>query len=370
MKNCLGIINLDENESKMNALTKNRVLASVPFAGRYRVIDFILSNMTNSGIECIGIFTKNKSRSLMDHLTNGRPWDLHRKNNGLKVFNFGDNNLIQDDVHDFYENIQFVKYSMCEYVLLASSEMICNIDYRKVLKEHINSNNDVTVVYKNIKKDAIRDFENCRTVVVDKSNRVISCGENVCEGDDVNINMEMYILKTSMFIDIVDKSVKNGNYKKVKRFITNNVGALKVGGYEFDGYLACIDSLKNYYNANMDLLKYKINRELFAENNPIYTKARSEAPTKYTDSSKVENSIIANGCLIEGEVRNSIIGRKVKVEKGAKLDGCIILQESIIGKDAELVNVIADKKSMICPGQKIITSINSPHVWEIRKKEV
>ncbi len=369
MKNCVGIINLDENENGMKGLTKNRVLASVPFAGRYRIIDFILSNMTNSGVACIGIFTKNKSRSLMDHLTNGRPWDLHRRNNGLKVFNFGDNNLAEDDVHDFYENRKFIEYSNCDYVLLASSNMICNIDYNEVLEEHIKKDNDVTIVYKSIDKDDIADFSDCRTVMLDDDNRVVSCGENIIDRSNTNINMEMYILKTKMFLDIVDKSVKNGNYRKVKRFITDNVKAFKVGGYKFEGYVACINSLKTYYNANMDLLKFKINRELFSEENPIYTKARSEGPTKYTKTSVVNNSIVANGCIIEGEVKNCIIGRKVHVEKGAKLEGCIIMQESVIGKNAKLKNVIADKKSIIPAGEEIITPVSSPHVWERNNNE-
>ena len=364
MKNCVGIINLDENENRMMGLTKNRVLASVPFAGRYRVIDFILSNMTNTGIECIGIFTKNKSRSLMDHLTNGRPWDLHRKNNGLKVFNFGENNLVEDDVHDFYENRKFIEYSKCEYVLLASSQMICNIDYNSVLEQHIKNNNDVTIVYKNVDKDDIKDFEYCRTVMLDKNDRIVSCGENVIDGESANVNMEMYILKTSMFLDIVDKSVKYGNYKKVKRFITDNVKAFNVGGYKFEGYVACINSLTSYYNSNMDLLKFKINEELFSEKSPIYTKARSEGPTKYEKTSIVNNSIIANGCIIEGEVKNCIIGRKVHIAKGAKLEGCIIMQESTIGENAILTNVIADKKSIIPSGAKSITTVSSPHVWE------
>ena len=124
MNNCLGIINLDENESRMGELTRKRCLASVPLAARYRVIDFILSNMTNSGIECIGIFAKNKSRSLMDHLTNGRPWDLHRKKDGLKVFNFGDEDPSYDDVHNFADNIEFVKNSNKKYVLLSPSYMV------------------------------------------------------------------------------------------------------------------------------------------------------------------------------------------------------------------------------------------------------
>ena len=148
MKNCLGIINLDEDESKMGDLVKDRSLASVPIAGRYRIIDFVLSNMANSGIEGIGIFTKNKSKSLINHLTNGRPWDLHRKKHGLSVFNFGDKDPLNEDVHNFEENMEFIKKSNKEYVLIAPSYMVCNINYNELINKHIKSKNDITIVYK------------------------------------------------------------------------------------------------------------------------------------------------------------------------------------------------------------------------------
>ena len=150
MNSCVGIINLDENDNRMGELIRNRPLASVPIAARYRIIDFVLSNMTNSGVECIGIFTKNKSRSLLDHLTNGRPWDLHRKKDGLKVFNFGYEDPVVDDVHNFSDNIEFVKYSRREFVIMAPSYMICNIDYTEALNKHKEMNNDITIIYKNI----------------------------------------------------------------------------------------------------------------------------------------------------------------------------------------------------------------------------
>ena len=148
MKNCLGIINLDENESRMGELVRYRTLSSIPLSARYRVIDFILSNMANSGIESIGIFTENKSRSLINHLSNGRPWDLHRKRNGLRVFNFGDHHPNIDDVHNFEENIEFIEQSRKEYVLISPSYMICNIDFNDALRYHLKSKNDVTIIYK------------------------------------------------------------------------------------------------------------------------------------------------------------------------------------------------------------------------------
>ena len=209
MNNCIGIINLDENDQKINELTRHRTLASLPIAGRYRVIDFVLSNMTNSGVESIGLFTKNKSRSLMDHLTNGRPWD--------------------------------------------SSYMICNINYNEVLDYHREQENDITIVYKNV-KDCKENFTDCEVLNLNEDSRVISIGENISYRSNSNINMEMYIMKKSLFIDIIYKSIKSGMYRKVKHYISDNISNLKVGGYEFKGYLACVNSIKSYYDANMDFL--------------------------------------------------------------------------------------------------------------------
>ena len=278
MNRCLGIINLDESERRMEELVNNRPLASVPFGGRYRIIDFVLSNMTNSGIESIGVFTKNKSRSLMDHISNGKPWDLDRKTDGLRVFNFGDDIPFLNDVHNFYNNIDFLELSKYDYVLLSPSYMICNIDYAEALKDHIQSKNDITIIYKNV-RNADSAFEDCDVVNLDENKKVVSMGRNIARSSVANISMEMYIMKKSLFIDMLEKCMLNGVYKKIKSFINNNVSALNVGTYEFKGYLACINSLNSYYNANMDLLKKKVAKELFNKDNPIYTKGKSEPPT-------------------------------------------------------------------------------------------
>ena len=350
MNNCVGIINLDENESRMGELTRNRPLASVPIAARYRIIDFVLSNMTNSGIECIGIFTKNRSRSLMDHLTNGRPWDLHRKKDGLKVFNFSYEDPTYDDIHNFSDNIEFVKYSRKDYVLIAPSYMICNIDYEEALKEHKKSNNDITVIYKNI-NNADKEFTDCDVLNIDKNGRILSVGQNIGRENNANVSMEMYIMSTGLFVDIVLEGVRSGMYRKIKQFIYSNLYNMNVGTYEFTGYVSCINSLRSYYNANMDLLKKKINAELFSSARPIYTKIKDEAPVHYSGESKVTNSIIANGCIIEGEVNNCVIARRVYVAKDAKLQDCIIMQNTVIGEGANLEKVIADKKTEIKKGE-------------------
>ena len=284
MKNCIGIINLDENENRMGELVVNRSLASVPIAARYRVIDFVLSNMTNSGINCIGIFTKNKSRSLIDHITNGRPWDLNRKTDGIRVFNFGNDDPLYDDVHNFAENIQFLNRSRKEYVLLAPSYMVCNINYKEVVEYHKSTGKDVTMIYKKV-TNADEAFGDCGVLNIDDTGSVISVGENIGKNPKANINI----------------------------------------------------------------------------------KTKDEGPTFYSDKSNVVNSIIANGCRIEGTVENCVIGRRVYIGKNTKIKDCIIMQNSRIEDDVVLDNVIADKGSEIRKGETLIGSTMYPLV--IKKKK-
>ncbi|MGG7060229.1 glucose-1-phosphate adenylyltransferase subunit GlgD [Clostridium tertium] len=366
MKNCLGIINLDENQDRIGELVRYRTLASVPLSARYRVIDFVLSNMANSGIEGIGIFTANKSRSLINHLTNGRPWDLHRKKDGLRVFNFGDYNPNIDDVHNFADNIEFIEQSRKEYVLISPSYMICNIDYNEVFRYHTKSRNDVTIVYKNVDK-ADKSFLECGILNINEDNRVISIGENIGREKNARINMEMYIMKTESFTNIVHECIRTGIHRKIKGYIASNLRSLKVGAFEFDGYLSCINSIKSYFDTNIDILSQNINKELFYNKKPIYTKSQDEPPTQYTEKSLVSNSIIANGSYIEGEIKNCIIGRRVIVEKGAKLENCIIMQNSIIGTNVIMNNVIADKGTLVTENKVVKGTDNYPVTIQRRR---
>ena len=326
MKNCLGIINLNEDQSRMGELVRYRTLASVPLSARYRIIDFVLSNMTNSGIESIGVFTENKSKSLINHLSNGRPWDLHRKRDGLRVFNFSDYNPHIDDVHSFNDNIEFIEQNRKEYVLISPSYMICNVDFNDVFKYHINSKNDITIIYKSVENADI-NFLDCEILNINKDNRVMSIGENIGREKNAKINMEMYIMKTQLFINIINECIKSGIHKKVQRYIESNLVDLNVGAYEFEGYLACINSIKSYFDTNIEILNQKINRELFYSNNPIYTKSQDEPPTLYTKKSEVSNSIIANGSYIEGTVKNP---HKINQDKAQMLTDLVQIYGRLI----------------------------------------
>ncbi|MGL4741695.1 MAG: glucose-1-phosphate adenylyltransferase subunit GlgD [Sarcina sp.] len=358
MKNCVGIINLDEKENRMGELVRNRPLAAVPIAGRYRVVDFILSNMTNAGIENIGMFAKNKSRALMDHISNGKAWDLNRKRDGLRIFNFADKDPSYDDVHAFCENLEFAKFSKREFVLLAPSYMIANIDFNEMMKVHKKSGKDITIAYKSV--DTARDnFIGCDVLNIEQ-NRVDSIGENIGSDKHANISMEMYLMRTDLFIDIVYDCIKNGHIRKVKNYIRYNTQNLDIGTYEFKGYLNCVNSLTSYYNLNKEILDKDVTKELFYGQRHIYTKTKDESPTKYGENSSVINSIVANGSFIEGTVENCVISRRVYVGAGTVLKNCVILQNTKIGANVKMENVITDKNATIIDDEQLIGGNDIP----------
>jgi glucose-1-phosphate adenylyltransferase len=367
MKNCIGIINLDENENRMGELVDNSCLAAIPIAARYRIIDFVLSNMTNSGINHIGIFSKIKCGPLIGHLANGMPWGLNSRKNQLKVFNFRNDEPVYEDINNFAENMRFLTHSKKEYVLLSPSYMLCNIDYNEAIEYHKSTGKDITIIYKKI-DNAHEAFIDCDILNFEGSERIMSVGKNIGRNSRANISMEMYVLKTELFINIVNECICTGKYRKIKDYIHNNLNILNCGGFEFTGYLNCINSIKALYDGNGEFFDRKINEEVFNNERPIYTKMRDETPTYYLPKSNVVNSIIANGCRIEGTVENCIISRSVYIGKNTRIKDCIIMENSNIDDDVVLNNVIADRSSEIRKGESLIGSAMYPLVVK-RKKQ-
>lgn len=363
LKNYMGILMLHENEDNIKRLTKNRPLASIPFGGRYRIIDFALSNMVNAGITNLGIFTDGKTRSLMDHLGSGKPWDLARKINGLFVFNFDKSNYYMDEIETLKNNIEYFYQSNDDYAIYSPSYMICNIDYKKAAAYHEESGADVTIIYKKI-EDGKSNFINCDVLNIDEYNRVLSVGKNIGTDNLNNISMEMFIMKKELLISLILQCIKTGYYKSLKEAIYGKTNILTINAYEFKGYLSCINSVNTYYKTNMDLLNLSTSKELFFENGPIYTKSKDESPTKYTENSKVSNSLVANGCIIEGKVENSLIFRRVIIHKGAEIKNCIIMQNCEIMPGAKLSNIITDKSITIEEGKELKGDKDIPLVIE------
>jgi len=331
LKNYIGILMLNENEDNIKSLTKSRPIASIPIGGRYRIIDFVLSNMVNSGIH---------------HLGSGKPWDLDRKINGLFVFNFTSDGSQLRDIDALSDNMEYIYRTKQDYVIIASSYMLCNMDYNAAAKYHEQSGSDITLLYKKT-NNGKKHYLNCSTLYINEENKVLSVGQNIGAEDKLNISMEMFIMKKSTLISIINKSVQTGYHNSIKAAICSSVLEYNVNSYEFKGYLQCVNSIKNYYKTSMDMLNGKVTKELFFNNGLIYTKSKDGAPTKYFDGSKVRNALISNGCILKGSIENSIISRRVTVHPGAELKNCIIFENCEIKEGCKLTNVIIDKNTII-----------------------
>ena len=330
----LGVIDATTYHEDLAELTRHRSLAAIPFGGRYRLIDFILSNMVNSEIESVAIFPKYQYRSLMDHLGSGKNWDLDRKRDGLFFFPTPNLDVPSKGIGSFdhfAENIDYFKRSKQEYALITNCYTVINMDFRPVLKRHIQSGCGITVIHKDGKP------------------------------------LEMYIVKTSLLIDLIQTRDITG-YTCLYDCITDMSSSFTVCDYEYTGMALMINSIQSYFSANMKLLQPNEWQTLFVKNQPIYTKVKDEPPTRYAKGSAVRNAMIANGCQIEGTVENSIIARGVKIGKGTVVRNSIILQKCEIGENCVIESAILDKDVKAESRSIIKGTEDLPHV--IRKGTV
>ena len=325
----LGIINASNDFNTFQNLTAHRSLASLPFAGRYRLIDFMLSNMVNSGITNVAIFTGLEIRSLMDHLGSGKQWDLDRKRDGLFVFtpdgNSG-NERFGSFAH-FARNITYFLRSKQEYVVITNCYTIGTIDFCKILDNHIEVQADITEVF--------------------------------YEGK----SLQTFILKKNNLLSLFEQ-YKNQGYYSILDVVHDKRHKFQINKYEWTGYIAIIDSLQSYYQNSLDLLQPTVWKQVFTKDEPIFTKVKDEPPTRYKKDAKVANSLIANGCNIEGEVENSILFRSVKVGKGAVVRNSVIMQKCQIGENCLLDGVIIDKDVKIEDGVQLKGTLVAPYVVE------
>ena len=368
--NVMAIIDLNEDHIRMRELTKNRPIASLPIAGRYRMIDFILSNITNSHIFNVGIFAQRKTRSLNDHLGDGSPWDLDRIQDGLYIFSNQyelNEKQVAGNIHSIYDNIDFFKRSRQEYILITNPFMIYTIDFNDVFESHLNSGADITSLYKDVNNAHVSFYDNY--VYSINNLKISSIGKNMCSKKEQNISMDTFLMKKDYFIDMIYESIETGEHMYLIDAINKHILQDNTNLYKFNGYLKCVRDIRSYREFNADILNEDISNEIFkSPNGSIYTKIKDEAPTYFSEESKVENSIIASGCIIDGTVKNSIIFRKVKVAKGAIVENSIIMQNCTIQEDTYINNVISDKNTTITNGKKLIGDFNMPII--VKKGEI
>jgi glucose-1-phosphate adenylyltransferase len=360
----MAMILLTENDEDIRGLTKNRTIASTPLGGRYRVVDFALSNIVNAGIKNVGMFVgKQNSRSLVDHLGNGEPWDLDRKRDGIFLFNFAAGENSVTDISILENNMEYFYRSRQEKVFISTSYMVCAMDVKKAVKEHEQSGADITVIYKNV-DNADKSFHDCDTVDVDKEGYVKGIGKNLGFKKEENISLESFVIDKKLLLKLMCNATQKGKYSSIKELVKYNLDKYKVKGHEFKGYLRCINSTKEYYKFNMDLLRSEVRNDLFFKHGGVYTKIKDTPPSLFKKEALVKNSLIANGCIIGGKVNKSIISRHVIIEEGAEVEECVILQDCIIKKDAKIKNVIIDKNTTITIGEELKASPEFPLVIE------
>lgn len=366
MQSMMAIINLHEQENSLAEITLDRPIAALPFGGRYRLIDFILSNLVNSGITNVGVLVQNKYRSLMDHLRSGKEWDLARKKEGLFLLPPSqlEPAFLKGDLEHFFGHLDYLRHSRQDYVVLAGSAVLCNIDFRQALSYHEQKRADVTLVYTTVPLGQ-NDFNKCTTLRIDEvaePGRVLEIQVNPVQVRSNKISMGMMIMARELLIELIDRAMSHGEHDLLQGVVIRNLDRLQVYGYAHEGYVGRIHSVASYYAHNLALLKPEIYDEIFYNKGLIYTKVKDEAPTEYRQSARVEEALIANGCIISGQVDHSILFRSVRVQPGAKVKDSIIMQQCQIGEDVVLENVICDKDVKISRGKRLIGERNYPLV--------
>jgi glucose-1-phosphate adenylyltransferase len=370
--NAMGIVFSYSIDDNLKELTEKRAIASVPFGGRYRIIDFVLSNLVNSGISNVGIITQSNYQSLLDHLGSGKEWDLSRKRDGLFILppfartapTANNQVAFRGWLEALASVFTYIRRSKNKYVILTGCENICNIDMEKVLESHIANNADITCVYRTAD---ITSSDSRHSVVyeVDQDHRIMDMlyRPSTVNGH-ANVDMGIFVMEKSFLETLVSEAAARNNYSLFKDVIQRRVGDYRIYGYCFEGFAAKIDSVRSYFRANMELLNMAVGKDLFTSSRPIYTKVRDEVPTLYSESASVRNSLMADGCVIEGEVENSILFRGVCVEKGARISNSIIMQGSIVQKDVRLNYAIVDKDSVIREGRMLMGYESHPVMIE------
>ena len=363
----LGIIFPNSYDTLMPELANERLMASIPFASRYRMIDFVLSSMVNSGIDNVSLIVRKNYLSLLDHLGSGREWDLTRKNGGLNIvppFSMKTSKMYSGRVDALISIVNFLKRQKEEYVVMSDAHIAANVDFRAIIDAHIASGADVTVAYKKLglptsNSDAFSSEEELYYTLKIEDGRVRKIKVNET-GDGIhNVSMNIYVIKRTYLIELIAEAYVKGHTYFERDILLPQLEKINVQAYEFTGFTATFHDLRSYFKESMELLKEENLEGLFGPA-PIYTKIRDDNPTRYITGAKVKNTMAADGCIIEGEVENCILFRGVKVAKGAKVKNCILMQDTVVGEDAELEYVITDKNVTITKDVELEGVANFP----------
>ena len=357
-----GLIFSNIHDECLPELTRLRTMASVPFGGRYRLIDFPLSNMVNSGISKVGIITHYNYQSLLDHIGTGKDWDLARRSGGIKILPpfitaydaKASNSLYNTRLEALLGVTNFISRCTEDVLVLSDCDTICNIDLSKVLARHEETGADITVVTKRV-TEGNYNAERHSVLILDENDKIIDAAEYSSDIKGAfNVSTNIMVITRRYLITVLNDAAAHGYTSFFRDIIAKNVGKADFRAYRFDGYYSLINNLPGYFETSMKLLDSEVREELFeTADRPVFTKVRNSAPTSYSDTAKVSNSIVADGCVIEGEVENCVIFRGVKIGKGTVVRNSILLQDTYVGQNVNLNCVITDKNTVIRDGRNL-----------------
>ncbi|GMQ62419.1 glucose-1-phosphate adenylyltransferase subunit GlgD [Vallitalea maricola] len=346
----IGVILTGGKNEKLHELTDNRILAAMPIAGCYRAIDFSLSNMTNSGIKKVAVITQYNSRPLIEHLSSSKWWDFGRKQGGLFIFSPNrsqkSNFWYRGTADAIYQNLDYLKDSHEPYAIISSGNVICKVDYNKILEYHVDKRADITIVCKDM-KNTNEDLRRFGMVLKNDENRIIDFEEKPLEPQGTIISTGIYVVRRRLLIELIEEILSGERYDIVNDIIIRYRKQKKIYAYMHNEYFNSIANVESYYNCNMDFLD-KNNRKYFFGNFPyISSKVQDEPPAKYNSGSVISNSLISGGCIINGKVNNSILFRKVFIGKNTSINNSIILDGAYIGNNCCIENSIVNTDTVI-----------------------
>ena len=352
------------NDGVLRNLTEKRTMASMPFGGRYRQVDFALSNLSCAGIHRIGIVTRHSYQSLMNHVGSGEEWGLEMEEGGLEYLTPYSSSKTSDyrgKLESLSAAMSFLKFGPeDEYIIMIDSAILSNIDLNKVLTSHIDSGKDITVVTKKgiANGNKIIDL----AVKLDDNGEILDMTVDYAAAADYEASMDIFVLNKKWLTQQVNEHIAHNRYHMDRDLVLGmwQKGAATVNAYSFDGLAMFNESVEEYFTNSLSLIQKEVRQGLFNGNHPVYTKVRDRVPTYYGEDCRIENCSVADGCMLEGNAKNSILFRNVTICPDAKVENCVVMNDTVIGEGSELQYVILDKDVVVRPGAKLIGTANNP----------
>ena len=357
----MGII--FSNDADLSSLTDKRTMASLPYGGRYRQVDFALSNLSCAGVRHVGIVARHNFQSLMNHIGDGEEWGLELGEGGMEFLTpYATSNVhsYRGKLESLYSAMDFLEFGGQEYVIMTDANILCNIDLNKVLASHIASGKDVTVVTKDGVADGKRMLD--LAIKLDDKGEVEDMVVDYAAPAGYLASMDIFVTSKLWLMDRVKELIAHNRYHMDRDLVLGGWqrGRVNLNVYPFDGVVMFNDSPDEYFANSLALIDKDVRHDLFGRNHPVYTKVRDRVPTYYGENCQVSGCIVADGCMLGGNAKSSVLFRQVEIAPGAQVEDCVIMNDSVVGKGAQLKNVILDKEVTVTPGAKLFGTAKNP----------